>query len=118
MTEKTNCKSINHKTSLKKCVEEHTVLLYEKSEILNLMVVKKNVPMTSWDNDWDWGVCQEKRPHDNPWQKKWANSYGRKIVRIWLGWVSFWLLSDIFVDNFWMYWKYGVYSVFQNDVLC
>ena len=36
------------------------------------------------------------------------------------GWVElvFWLLSDIFVDNFWMYWKYGVYSVFQNNVLC
>ena len=32
--------------------------------------------------------------------------------------LAFWLLSDIFVDNFWMYWKYGVYSVFQNDVLC
>ena len=70
MTEKTNCKSINHKTSLKKCVEEHTVLLYEKSEILNLMVVKKNVPLTSLDGDWDWGVCQEKRPHDKTSLKK------------------------------------------------
>ena len=42
-------------------------------------------------------------------------------VRLWgFGWVelAFWLLSDIFVDNFWMYWKYGVYSVFQNNVLC
>ena len=46
------------------------MFLYEKSEILNLTIVKKNVPMTSWDNDWDWGVCQEKRPHDKTSLKK------------------------------------------------
>ena len=28
------------------------------------MIVKKNVPLTSWDNDLGWGVCQEKRPFD------------------------------------------------------
>ena len=71
--------------------------------------------------------CQKERPSDKLGQWLKLRCVSRKTsswqvaVRLWgFGWVelAFWLLSDIFVDNFWMYWKYGVYSVFQNDVLC
>ena len=53
---------------------------YMYFSFFNKVCVKKNVPVTTYDYDWVWYVCQKRRPYDNLCQK----SYPQRCIKLWI----------------------------------